>query len=69
MNSSYLTLNDMLVDLARSNIVLAGKCDVQIALIVPQIEIDLSSVIEHKDFAMPVIVELTPYQWHLFSET
>lgn len=51
----------MLVNLARGNIVLAGKRDVQIALIVPQIEIDLSSVIEHKDFAMPVVIELTPY--------
>lgn len=49
----------MLIDLSGGNIVLAGKCDVQITLIIPQIKINLSSVVEHKDFAMPV-VELVP---------
>lgn len=50
----------MLVYLPCGDIILAGKCDIQITLIIPQIEIHLSSVVKHKDFAMPVVVELTP---------
>lgn len=61
LDSLYLALNNMLVDLPRSNIILAGKRYVQITLIVPQIKIHLSPVVEHKDFAMPVGTLLTPH--------
>lgn len=44
----------MLVDLSCSNIVLTGESDIQIALVVSQIEINLSSVIENKNLSVPI---------------
>lgn len=52
--SAYLALNNMLVDLSCSNIVLTGESDIQIALVVSQIEINLSSVIENKNLSVPI---------------
>lgn len=49
-----LLLDNVLVYLARSNIVVACKSDVQIALVVAKIEIDLAAVGENEDLAMPV---------------
>lgn len=44
----------MLVDLSCSNIVLTSESDIQIALVVSQIEINLSSVIENKNLSVPI---------------
>lgn len=49
-----LALNDVLVDLARGDVVVAGKGDVEVALVVAEIEVDFTAVGEDEDFAMPV---------------
>lgn len=51
--ASTLTLNDMLIDLSCGDVVFASECDVEIALIVSEVEVDFSSIIENKDFSMP----------------
>lgn len=48
-----LALDDMLVHLAGRDIVVAGQGDVQVALVVSEIEVDLAAVRENKDFPMP----------------
>lgn len=57
-STAYLTFNDMLVDLSRSDVVLTGKGNVQITFVVSQIQIDFPSVIEHKYFSMPIAESL-----------
>ena len=49
-----LLLDNVLVYLARSNIVVSCESDVQVALVVAKIEIDLAAVGENEDLAMPV---------------
>lgn len=48
-----LTLNNVLVDLARGNVVLAGEGDVEVTFVVAEIEIDFAAVGEDEYFAMP----------------
>lgn len=49
-----LLLYDMLVDLARCDVVVACEGDVQVALIVAEIEVDFAAVREDEYFAVPV---------------
>lgn len=49
-----LTLDDMLVDLARGDVVVACEGDVEVALVVAEIEVDFAAVGENEYFAMPV---------------
>lgn len=51
--SSPLLVDDMLVYLARCDVVVFGEGDVEVALVVPQIEIDLSAIVQHKAFSVP----------------
>jgi len=48
-----LALDDVLVDLAGGNVVVAGQGNVEVALVVAEIEIDLTTVGEDEDFAVP----------------
>lgn len=43
----------MLVNLARGDIILPGKRDIQVPLVVPKVKVDLTAIIKNKDFAMP----------------
>ena len=51
--ATTLALYDVLVDLASCNVVLARQRDVEIALVVPEIEVDLTAIVKDEDFAMP----------------
>jgi hypothetical protein len=44
--STYLSINDMLVDLAGCDVVIASKRDIEISFVVPQIQIAFRSVIQ-----------------------
>lgn len=46
-------LDDMLVDLARRDVVLAGKGDIKVTFIVAEIEVNFSAVVEDKAFTVP----------------
>lgn len=48
-----LALNNELVDLAGRDVVFAGDGDVQVALVIAQIEVDLAAVVKDEDFAVP----------------
>lgn len=48
---AHLLLDNLAVDFAGGDVVLPPKRDVEIALVVAQIEIDLSSIIQHKHLA------------------
>jgi hypothetical protein len=52
--SASLALNDLLVDLASCNVVVAGEGDVEVALVVAEVEVDFAAIREDKNFAMPV---------------
>jgi hypothetical protein len=49
-----LALDDVLVDLAGGDVVVAREGDVKVALVVAEIEVDFAAVGEDKDFAVPV---------------
>lgn len=49
-----LALDNVLVDLARGDVVVACKGNVEVALIVAQIEVNFAAVGEDEHFAMPV---------------
>jgi hypothetical protein len=48
-----LLLDDVLVDLARGDIVLARESDVEITLVVAKVEVDFPAIVEDKDFTVP----------------
>jgi hypothetical protein len=48
-----LALDDVLVDLARRDVVVASEGDVEVALVVAEIEVDFAAVGEDKNLAMP----------------
>ena len=48
-----LALDDVLVDLAGGNVVVAGQGDVEVALVVAEIKIDFTTVGENEDLAVP----------------
>lgn len=50
--TSSLLLNDMLIDLAGRDVVLARERDVQVAFVVAEIEINFAAVVENEDFAV-----------------
>lgn len=50
-NASHLLLDDLSVDLARGDVVVASKGDVQITLIVAKIQVCLSSIVQDEDLA------------------
>ena len=47
-----LTLNYVLVDLSRCDIALTCEGDVEVPLVISKVEVDLSAVIEDKDFTV-----------------
>jgi hypothetical protein len=49
-----LTLNYVLIYFAGGDVILAGECDIEIALVVPEVEVDFSAIIKDKDFPVPV---------------
>ena len=51
--STTLALDDVLVDLTGCDVVLAGESDVKISLVVPEVEVDFTAVIEDEAFSMP----------------
>jgi hypothetical protein len=60
-----LTLDYVLVDLARCNIALASEGNVEVTLVVPEIEVDFSAIVEDKDFTVPGRPYLAFFQTHL----
>lgn len=52
------TVNDMLINLAGCDVAISGQGDVQIALVVAQIEVYFTSIVQHEAFAMPVSGQL-----------
>lgn len=48
-----LALDNVLVDLASGDVVVAGEGDVEVALVVAKIEVDFAAVGEDEYFAMP----------------
>lgn len=48
-----LALDDLLVDLAGRDVVVAGEGDVEVALVIAEIEIDFTAVGEDEDLAVP----------------
>jgi hypothetical protein len=46
-----LLLNDLLIDFACRYVVVTMQCDVQKSLIIAQIQIDLTAIVENIDFA------------------
>ena len=51
--ATTLFLDYVLVDLAGCDVVLTGESDVEIALVVTEIEIDLSTIVKDEDFTVP----------------
>lgn len=58
-----LALDDMLVDLARGDVVLTRQGDVQVALVVAEIEVDFAAVGEDKDLAMSACCSACAEPW------
>jgi hypothetical protein len=58
--ATTFTLNDMLVYLASSNVVLASESNVEVSFVVAKVEVDFAAIIEDKDFTVPVIRSATP---------
>lgn len=56
VSKTHLALNDMLVNLSRRDVVLASKSNVEVTLVVSEIQIDLSSVVENEDLSVPIIL-------------
>jgi len=49
-----LLLDDVLVDLASGDVVLAREGDVEVTLVVAKVEVDFTAIVEDKDFTVPV---------------
>lgn len=54
--AATLLLDNVLVDFAGCDVVLAGESDVEVTLVVAKIEVDLSAVVENEDLTVPVFV-------------
>ena len=52
--SPAFMLNHLLVNLARSDIVLTRQLNVEITLVVAEVEVGFAAVIKHEDLAMPM---------------
>jgi hypothetical protein len=46
-------LDDMLVDLASCDVVIACEGNVEVAFVVAQVEVDFSTIVKDKAFSMP----------------
>ena len=53
--ATTLTFNYVLIYFSSRDIVLAGKCYVEIAFIVAEVEVDFTAVVKDKDLPVPVI--------------
>ena len=51
-----LAFDNVLVDLASGDVVVAGEGDVEVALVIAKIEVDFAAVGEDEYFAMPVFL-------------
>lgn len=51
--TATLALDNMLVDFPRGDILISRERDVEITFVVPEIQIDLTTVIQHINLAMP----------------
>ena len=51
--AAALTLDDVPVDFASRDVVLTRERDVEVALVVPKVEVNLAAVVENEDFAVP----------------
>lgn len=49
-----LALDNVLVDLARGDVVFSSQGDVKVPLVVAQVKVDFSAIVEDKHFPMPV---------------
>lgn len=58
--ATTFTLNDMLVYLASSNVVLASESNVEVPFVVAKVKVDFAAIIEDKDFTVSVIRSATP---------
>lgn len=54
--AATLALNDVLVDLASGDVVLASEGNIEVSLVVSEVEVDFSTVIEDKDFTVSDVV-------------
>jgi hypothetical protein len=52
--ASTLLLDDVLVDLACGDVVLAREGDVEVAFVVAKVEVNFTAIVEDKDFTVPV---------------
>lgn len=53
--TAALTLDNVLVDLAGCNVLVAREGDVKVALVVSKIEVDFTAVVEDIDFTVPLL--------------
>jgi len=51
--ASSFPLNDVIVYLASGDVILACQGDVQVALVIAQVEVDFTAIVENEDFAVP----------------
>lgn len=51
-----LALDHMLVDLAGGDVVVFRQGHVEVSLVVPQVEVDLSAVIQHEHLSVSVAI-------------
>jgi hypothetical protein len=58
--ASTLLLDDVLVDLACGDVVLARERDVEVAFIVAKVKIDFTAIVEDKDFTVSATYQLRP---------
>lgn len=57
-----LAFDDVLVDLARGDVVITGQGDVEVTFVVAEIEVDFAAVGEDEDFAVPMTFSLCSYR-------
>lgn len=53
--TATLTLDNVLVDLAGGDVLVAREGDVEIALVVSKIEVNFAAVVEDVDFTVPLM--------------
>lgn len=53
--TATLTLDNVLVDLAGGNVLVAREGDVEVTLVVSEIEVDFAAVVEDVDFTVPLL--------------
>lgn len=57
--ATTLTFDYVLIYLSGGDVILASKCDVEIALVVAKVEVDFTAIVEDKNFTMPTITSTT----------